>query len=69
MADSKNSPRNNQDEYLPDAPASHSGNAPPVKPVEEGITPENPSSMPRAEDDEETQRNSPEFHDRPGGTH
>ena len=65
MADS---PRNKQDEYLPDSPASHNGTAP-DKPVIEGITPQNPSTMPRAEDDEETQRNSPEFHDRPGGTH
>ena len=66
MADSK-SPRNERDEYLPDAPASH-GNAP-VKPISEGVTPQNPSTMPRAEDDEETRRNSPEFHDRPGGSH
>ena len=69
MADSKqSSPRNKQDEYLPDAPANHIGNAP-LKPVTEGITPQNPSTMPRAEDDDETRRNSPEFHDRPGGTH
>lgn len=69
MAEPKDpSRRNDQDEYLPDTPASHKGNAP-LKPVEEGITPQNPSSMPRAEDDEETMRNSPEFHDRPGGTH
>jgi len=69
MADSKDrSPRNEQDEYLPDAPANHIGNAP-LKPVTEGITPQNPSTMPRAEDDEETRANSPEFHDRPGGTH
>ena len=65
MADS---PRNKHDEYLPDAPASHNG-TPPDKPVIEGITPQHPSTMPRAEDDEETRRNSPEFHDRPGGTH
>ena len=65
MADS---PRNKQDEYLPDAPASHNGTGP-DKPVIEGITPQNPATMPRAEDDEETRRNSPEFHDRPGGTH
>ena len=58
------SPRNNQDEYLPDTPASHIGNAP-LEPVTEGITPQNPSTMPRAEDDAETRSNSPEFHDRP----
>ena len=69
MTDSKpRSPRNTQDEYLPDTPASHIGNAP-LKPVTEGINPQNPSTMPRAEDDEETRANSPEFHDRPGGTH
>jgi hypothetical protein len=68
MADSKNcSPRNAQDEYLPDAPAAHNGTAR-FKPVIEGITPQNPSTMPRGEDDDQTRRNSPEFHDRPGGT-
>ena len=66
MADPK-SPRNDRDEYLPDAPGSHGGNAP-LKPVPEGITPQNPATMPRAEDDAETRRKSPEFHDRPGGT-
>jgi hypothetical protein len=30
-----------------------------------GISPLNPSSMPRAEDDETTFANSPEYHDRP----
>lgn len=70
MPDSKStSQRNDQDEYMPDAPGSHVGNAP-VKPAaNEGVSPQNPASMPRAEDDEETRRNSPEFHDRPGGTH
>ena len=29
-----------------------------------GISPVNPSSMPRAEDDEQTYANSPEYHDR-----
>ena len=67
MTDTENSTRNDRDEYLPDAPGSHTGNAP-LKPVSEGITPQTPSTMPRAEDDDETQRNSPEFHDRPGGT-
>ena len=31
----------------------------------EGISPLNPSTFPRAEDDEETFANSPEFHDLP----
>jgi hypothetical protein len=35
-------------------------------PVRPGINPQTPSSMPRAEDDEDTRANSPEFHDRPG---
>jgi hypothetical protein len=30
----------------------------------EGITPQKPETMPRAEDDEETFERSPEFHDR-----
>ncbi len=30
-----------------------------------GISPEDPGSMPRAEDDQSTFDNSPEFHDRP----
>ncbi|MDO8677129.1 MAG: hypothetical protein Q7R30_00985 [Acidobacteriota bacterium] len=65
MADpEKTSPRNDRDEYLPDAPGSHTGNAP-LKPVTEGVTPQNPATMPRAEDDEKTKSNSPEFHDRP----
>jgi len=31
----------------------------------EGISPQNPSTFPRAEDDEETLAHSPEFHDVP----
>jgi hypothetical protein len=31
---------------------------------EKGITPQQPETMPRAEDDEETFARSPEFHDR-----
>lgn len=30
-----------------------------------GISPQDPDSMPRAEDDEQTFERSPEFHDRP----
>jgi hypothetical protein len=35
-------------------------------PVLPGISPDDPGSMPRAEDDAETYAHSPEFHDRPG---
>jgi hypothetical protein len=35
-------------------------------PVLPGINAQTPSSMPRAEDDEESRAQSPEFHDRPG---
>ena len=31
----------------------------------DGISPQQPETMPRAEDDEETFERSPEFHDRP----
>lgn len=35
-------------------------------PVRPGISAQMPNSMPRAEDDEATRAQSPEFHDRPG---
>jgi hypothetical protein len=35
-------------------------------PVLPGINPQTPGTMPRAEDDEMTRANSPDFHDRPG---
>ena len=35
-------------------------------PERPGINAQTPDSMPRAEDDEATRANSPEFHDRPG---
>ena len=35
-------------------------------PERPGINPQTPDTMPRAEDDEATRANSPEFHDRPG---
>ena len=35
-------------------------------PVLPGISPQTPGTMPRAEDDETTRANSPDFHDRPG---
>lgn len=38
---------------------------PEATPELDGITPLNPSTFPRAEDDEETLAHSPEFHDLP----
>jgi hypothetical protein len=35
-------------------------------PVRPGISPQDPATMPRAEDDAYTRAHSPEFHDRPG---
>jgi hypothetical protein len=35
-------------------------------PVLPGINAQTPGTMPRAEDDETTRANSPDFHDRPG---
>jgi hypothetical protein len=35
-------------------------------PVQIGISPQMPGSMPRAEDDAATRERSPEFHDQPG---
>jgi len=32
--------------------------------LDEGISPQNPDTMPRAEDDDDTYERSPEFHDR-----
>lgn len=57
-------PDTTPDQYLPDLPSAH--RPPKVKPVPEGVNPIDTSSMPRGEDDEQTRRDSPEFHDRPG---
>ena len=56
-------PDTHANEYMPDLPSAHKSTSP--FPVPEGISPRNPSSMPRGEDDSETLANSPEFHDRP----
>jgi len=56
-------PDPSQDEYIPEADGSHTSR--PGSPVEEGINPTRPSTMPRAEDDRETEAASPEFNDRP----
>lgn len=58
-------PDTSANEYIAEAEGSHTPQ--PVTPVPEGINPTRPSTMPRGEDDAETERNSPEFHDRPGG--
>jgi hypothetical protein len=58
-------PDTSRDEPMADLPSSHT-TARPVTPEPEGINPQAPGSMPRGEDDAETGRNSPEFHDRPG---
>jgi hypothetical protein len=55
-------PDTQRDEYMPEAPNAHKDQLPKVDP--EGVNPRDTSSMPRAEDDDETRANSPEFHDR-----
>jgi hypothetical protein len=50
---------------MPDLPSAH--RTPPTNPnQEDAISPVDTSSMPRGEEDDETFRHSPEFHDRPG---
>ena len=56
-------PDTQPDEYLPEAPNAH--RPPPANPDHNGINPVDTSSMPRGEDDAQTQAGSPEFHDRP----
>ncbi|HEY3093753.1 MAG TPA: hypothetical protein VGJ52_11670 [Vicinamibacterales bacterium] len=46
-------------------PISESGPDEPRGDARTSISPLDPGSMPRAEDDEETYERSPEFHDRP----
>lgn len=58
-------PDTSPDQPIADLPSSHTTTRP-VQPIPEGINPQDTSSMPRGEDDAETERNSPEFHDRPG---
>ena len=57
-------PDTQADEYLPDLRSAH--RTPPTNPNPEGdgVNPTDTSSMPRAEDDEKTWQDSPEFHDR-----
>jgi hypothetical protein len=58
-------PDTQADQYLPDLPSAH--RTPPINPNPEGdgVNPMDTSSMPRGEDDDQTRRDSPEFHDRP----
>jgi hypothetical protein len=58
-------PDTQKDEYLADLPAAHRAPATPPATDDGAITPTDPSSMPRGEDDERTGRDSPEFNDRP----
>jgi hypothetical protein len=46
-------------------PVSELGPDEPRGDARTGISPDDPGTMPRAEDDEETYERSPEFHDRP----
>jgi hypothetical protein len=59
-----NSPAENRNDHLrsmSSAPATHVQ----TPRSREGITPQKPKTMPRAEDDEETFERSPEFNDHP----
>ena len=55
-------PDTQRDEYMPDAPNAHKDRKLPAD--QAGVNPRDTSSMPRGEDDELTQADSPEFHDR-----
>ena len=57
-------PDTSPDNPLADAAYAHK-RLPPDEPGE-GVSPLRPSTMPRGEDDEDTMKQSPEFHDRPG---
>ena len=51
------------DEYMPDVPGNHHA---PDRPRPDGISPQQPDTMPRGEDDDATKKTSPEFNDAPG---
>lgn len=55
-------PDTQPDEYLPEAPNAHKNRTLPAD--QEGVTPRDPSSMPRAEDDAKRRADSREFNDR-----
>ena len=55
-------PDTQPDEYLPDAPNAHKNRK--ISGDVAGVNPRETSSMPRAEDDEQTWAESPEYHDR-----
>jgi hypothetical protein len=58
-------PDTQPDDYIADLPAAHRTPPTDPNPEGEGVNPVDTSSMPRAEDDAETFRRSPEFNDRP----
>lgn len=64
MADAKRTSPENQ---LPRDVADDGTRSRPAE-AERPIDSQDPDSMPRAEDDPQVFENSPEFHDRPGGT-
>lgn len=55
-------PDTQRDEYMPDARGAHTDRH--ASADHNHINPQDPSSMPRGEDDEQTRAESPEFHDR-----
>jgi hypothetical protein len=57
-------PDTQRDQYIADLPHAHRKPADDPNPDGTGINPVDTSSMPRGEDDDETRRNSREFHDR-----
>jgi hypothetical protein len=59
-------PDTQPDEYIADLPSAHRTAPADPNPQGSGINPVDTSSMPRAEDDDQTRRQSPEFNDRPG---
>jgi hypothetical protein len=58
-------PDTQPDEYIADLPSAHRTQPLPPNPEGTDINPVDTSSMPRGEDDDQTRRDSPEFHDRP----
>jgi hypothetical protein len=57
-----NQPDTQPDQYLPDAPNSHTDRK--ITGDFEGVNPRQTSSMPRGEDDEQTRAGSVEYNDR-----
>ena len=55
-------PDTQPDEYLPEAPNAHKDRK--ITGDLAGVNPRQTESMPRAEDDDKTRADSPEYHDR-----